>query len=140
MIIIWIKHLTDSSCKILLLYCFLIITLVKWIKVKCINRFCIPNSESIYHVVVVTYNRKVIRYCSYRLIIFLNKLVSSTLIFSYSNITSKLNLNGIFRSLDFKRISIFEPVIRSLNLITVFNNLLKHSVFIANTASVCRIS
>ena len=42
MIVIWIKHLTDRTCKVLLLYCFLIISFIKGIQIKGIDCFNEP--------------------------------------------------------------------------------------------------
>ena len=48
MVIIRIKHLYDSTCKVLLLYCVVIITLVERVKVKVYDRLCVPNTKCIY--------------------------------------------------------------------------------------------
>ena len=57
-----------------------------------------------------------------------------------SYISAELNDLGVFRTTQFKRISILKPVIGNFDLKSVFDLLTEHSVSIADTASVCTVS
>ena len=63
MVIIRIKHLADGTCQILLLYCLLIITLVKGIQIEGINCLRIPDTKCIYYIIVISNNRQIVRHC-----------------------------------------------------------------------------
>ena len=140
MIVIWIKHLTNRTCKILLLNSFLIISFVKRTQVECINCLCIPYAQRINHIILITNDWHIIWYGTNTLIIFLNKLVLTILILADRYISTKLNFYRIFRTFDLKRVAIFQPIIRLLNLIAILNRLLEHSIFVTNSTTVCRIS
>ena len=60
MVIIWIKDLNDVLSQVFLLNSLLIITTVKGVQVKGINRFSIPDTKCIYNVVAIAYNWQVI--------------------------------------------------------------------------------
>ena len=47
-----------------------------------------------------------------------------------------MNLLGIFRTAQFKRITIFQPVIRNLKLETILDLLLEHTVTVTDTAAI----
>ena len=54
-------------------------------------------------------------------------------------IATELNLYFILRTLYLKWIAVFEPVIRLLDLITILDCLLEHTVTITDTAAICRV-
>ena len=108
MVVIWIQYFTNSTGKVLLLNCLLIITFIKRIQIESINCLSIPDTKCVYNMVSVTDNRQIIRHCHYGLIIFLYKTIPSGLfVFSYRYITAKTYFNGIFRTLHLKWITIF---------------------------------
>ena len=51
MVIVRIENINDQFCKVFLLYCFVIISSVKFIKFKVCDRFCIPYTQCIYYVI-----------------------------------------------------------------------------------------
>ena len=76
----------------------------------------------------------------HRIIAIMNKTVSLTLIIPFdTHIAAKFHGLHIFRPFHFKRIAVFQPVIRYFHLITVPDLLFEHSVFIADTTAVNRI-
>ena len=139
-IVVRVKHFADQSCEVLLLNGLMIITAVKALKVKVIDRFGIPDAKRVYNVVAVADNREVIRDCANGLCALLRKMLSSLLVSRVPYITAELYFAGVLGTLDLKRVAVCKPVIRTLYLITVADFLLKHSVLIADTATVCGIS
>ena len=61
MIVIWIQYLCDGLRKIFLFNRSHICTLVKFVKIEMDNRFSIPDTKCIYHIVSVSYNWHIIR-------------------------------------------------------------------------------
>src|SRR5699024_9187068 len=61
-VVVRVEHLTDRSCQVLLLYRFLVLSLVERIQVKVVDRLRIPDTECVYDMVAVTYDRHVIRH------------------------------------------------------------------------------
>ena len=107
MIIIRIKYFYDISCKVFLFNSLLVITLVKGIKLKALYCFRIPDTKGIYDAVTITYDRKIVRNCSYALITFLSEMVSAVSVYMNIYITAELNLLRIFGSAKFKRIAVY---------------------------------
>ena len=140
MIVIWIKHLTDRTCKVLLLYCFLIISFIKGIQIKGIDCFGIPDTKSIYNAIAISNYRNIIRNSLYRLVIFLYILISSVFRFTYSYITSEFYFHSILRTFHLKRIALFQPIIRCFYLKSILNLLFKHTILITDSTSIRRIS
>ena len=140
MIVIRVENLNNVLCKILLLCRLLVIPLVKEIEIEVLYRLCVPYSERIYHIVAVTDNRKVIRNGINALIVLLNEMVSSVLSPVASYISAELNLHSVLRTLNLKRVAILKPVIRNLNLVSVLNLLLEHSILISYTTAISRIA
>ena len=106
MVIVRVKYLYDILCQVLLLNCLLIITLIKRIQVKGIDRLCIPNTKCIYNVVSITYNWQIIRYGTNRLISCLSKMLSSCLVLCYCYVAAKLNLTSVLSTANLKWITI----------------------------------
>ena len=52
---------TDVYKRQLLLYCVVIITLVKRVKVEVYDRLCIPDTKCVYNIVVITCDRHIVR-------------------------------------------------------------------------------
>ena len=138
MIIVRIKYLYQCLCKILLLKRLLIISLIKLLKAEVCNSLGIPDTKCVYHSVLISQYRHIIRNSSYRTVVLLYKLLLTVYIFNSYISTEFYNIR-IFTSLYFKRISVFDPVIRNFLLISVFYFLLKHTVAVSNAATVCRI-
>ena len=139
-IVIRIQYIYDQFCKILLLYGFVIISSVKCVQLEICDRLCIPHTQCIDYVITVSHDRHIIWDCKYGFIIFLYKDIFSCLrIFVKMYISSEAHFFCIFLAAQLKRISFFEPVIRCLHLITIFYFLLKHSIAVTDSTSVCRI-
>ena len=109
-------------------------------QIKCCDRFRIPDTQSIYHIVAVTDDGEIVGDGTNSLIIFLFVMRAALFIVFNVCITTETNFFCIFFTADFKRIAILQPVIRNFLLVTVFNFLFEHTVFVTNTASICRIS
>ena len=140
MIVVRIKYVNDIFRQILLLYRMKIIAFIEGCQVKFLNRLCIPDSQGIDDVVAVTNDRNIIWYGMNCLITVMDKTVSLTFRIPLDpDITAKLDSLSIFWTFNFKRITVFQPVIRHLHLITVTDLLLKHTVFITDTAAIHRI-
>ena len=140
MIIIWIQNLYYISGKILLFYCLLIIPFIKGIQLEALYRLCIPDTKRVNNTVAIAHNGKIIGNRPYALVSLLNKMVSAVFIYSHIYITAKFYFLGIFRSSQFKRISIRKPVIRNLYLITVPDLLFEHTVTITNATAISSIA
>ena len=139
-IVVWIKNLYDIAGKVLLLYCFLVVTLVKGIQLEVYDRLCIPDTESIYHIIVIACDRHIIRNSFYCLVSFVDK--SGSTLFSIifcSYIAAEMYFLGIFRTTEFEWIAVFQPVIRYLNLVSVFDLLFEHSVMVTDSTAICSI-
>ena len=141
MVIVRIQNLYDGLCKVFLLNSFVVITLVEGIQREVLNSLCIPDGQSVYNIVVISYDWHVVRNCIDRLVILLYKVYASgSLIVLLCHISAKFYLFCILRAFQLKRIAVFQPVIRYFYLITVADLLFEHTVFITDTAAVCRIS
>ena len=139
MIIIWIKHFHNISRKVGLLHSLLIIALVKRIQTKTIHWLCIPDSKRIDNTISISYNWKVIWNRLDGLIIFLIPNQSSIL-FSTCYIAAKFNHFCVFWTTQLKRVAIPKPIIWNFTLKTITNLLLKHTITITNTTTICRVS
>ena len=53
-VVVRVKDFYDIAGKVLLLYCFLVITLVKGIKLEVYNRLCIPDTKCVYYIIVIS--------------------------------------------------------------------------------------
>ena len=136
-----IKHLYDILRQVLLLNSLHVITLVKGVKLEVVDSFRIPYTQGIYNSISITDDWNIKRHSAYRLVILLNKRIfSGCRIVLYVHISAKFYFLCIFRTAQLKRIAVFQPVIRNLYLITIFNFLLKHTVAVTNPAAVCTIS
>ena len=135
MVIIWIKDLNDVLSQVFLLNSLLIITTVKGVQVKGINRFSIPDTKCIYNVVAIAYNWQVIWNSLYRLITFLYEMAHTIAVFN-TYIAAKFYFYSVLWTADLKWIAIFQPVIRNFYLITIF----EHPITVTDTAAICRIA
>ena len=140
MIVIRIKDINDQFCKVFLLYRFVIISSVKLIKFKVCDRFCIPYTQCIYYMVAISNDRHIIWNCHNRLVILLNEYIFTCCrIFLKTDISTKAYFFCVLFTAYFKRISFFQPVIRNLYLISIFDFLFEHTVTVTDSTSVCRI-
>ena len=140
MVIIRIKHLYDSTCKVLLLYCVVIITLVKRVKVEVYDRLCIPDTKCVYNIVVITCDRHIVRNSLNCLISFMDEFILVLhRIPLNAYISAEMNLFCILRTTELERIAVLQPVIRCLYLITVTDLLLEHTITVTDSASVCTV-
>ena len=140
MVIVRIENINDQFCKVFLLYCFVIISSVKFIKFKVCDRFCIPYTQCIYYVIAISNDWHIIRNCHDRLIVFLDKFIfSCNRIFLETDISAKTYFFCVLFTANLKRISFFQPVVRNLYLISIFDFLFEHSVTITDSTSICRV-
>ena len=140
-IVVRIKNLYDILCKILLFHCLVIITAVERIQLEVYDRLRIPDTKCIYHMIIVAYDWIIIRNCHNRLIILLFEMnIACLVVIFYTDISTETHFFGILRSSKLKRITIFEPVIRGLYLIAIFDLLLEHTVTVTDTAAISCVS
>ena len=140
MIVIRIKDINDQFCKVFLLYRFVIISSVKLIQLEICDWFCIPYTQCIYYMVTISNDRHIIWNCHNRLVILLNEYIFTCCrIFLKTDISTKAYFFCVLFTANFKRISFFQPVIRNLYLISIFDFLFEHSVTVTDSTSVCRI-
>ena len=107
MIVIGVQDFHDVPGQILLLHRLLVIPLVKGIQLEVIDRLRVPDPQSIYHIVIVTYDRNIKGNCQHGLIPFLDKAVASrTLVVFHPHIAAKLYLFRVLRTAQLKGIAI----------------------------------
>ena len=141
MIIIRIKNFYDHFCKVFLFDCFMIFPAVKCVELKVCDCLCIPDTKCIHNMVSISYDRHIIWNCKYRFIIFLDKIILFGLfIILYTDRTTKTDFLCILVTTDFKRIAIFEPVIRYFYLIAIFDLLFEHTVAVTDSTAVSCVS
>ena len=119
----------------------MVITFVEGIQGEVLNSLCIPDGQRVYNIVVVSYDWHIVRNCVYRLVIFLYEVYASgSLIILLCYVSAKFYFFCVFRAFQLEWIAVFQPVVRYFYLITVADLLFEHTVFITDTAAVCRIS
>ena len=140
-VIIWIQHFHNVLSQVFLFYGFVIFSLVKKIKTEVCNRLRIPDTKGIYDFIIISHNRHIIRNCQNRLISFLHKMSSSScIVVFYVYITAEFYFFCVFRTAQFKGVSVFQPVIRNLYLVTIFNFLFEQTIMIADTAAISTVA
>ncbi len=140
MVIIWVENLYQKLSQVLLLYSFLVLSLVKRIQMERIHGLRIPDTQGVDHIVAIAHNRQITGNRTDALIPFLHKVISSLFIRFNIYITTKLYNLCVLRTAKFKGIAILKPLIRHLNLIAILDPLLKHSIVIADTAAISHVS
>ena len=139
-IVVGIQNLYDITCQVLLLYRLLVVTLVKRIQLEALYRLRIPDTQGVYNTVAIAHDGEIKRNRLNGLIALLGKYVSAVLIGMHTDIATEFHNFRILRSAQFERITIHQPVIGNLYLITVADLLLEHTITITDTAAICRIS
>ena len=140
-VVIWIKNLYDRFCKVFLLDRFMVFSSVKCIQFKVCDCLCIPDTQCIDYVVAISYDRHIIWNSKYGFIIFLDEIFFLGLfIILYTNGTTKTDFLCILVTTNFKRIAIFEPVIRYFYLIAIFDLLFEHTVAVTDSTAVSCVS
>ena len=139
-IVVGVQNLYDITCQVLLLYRLLVITLVKGIQLEALYRLRIPDTQGVYNAIAITHDGEIKRNRLNGLIALLGKYVSAVLIGMHTDIATEFHNFRILRSAQFERITIHQPVIGNLYLITVADFLLEHTITITDTAAICRIS
>ena len=141
MVIIRVQNLYDILSQVFLFNGFMIFSLVKQIQTEISDRFCIPDSQSVDDLVIVTNDRHIVRNSHYRLITFLDELISSgSCIIFHAYISAEFYFFCIFRTAQFEWITIFQPVIRYFYLIAVFDFLFEQTIVITDTTAICTVS
>ena len=115
----------------------MVFALVKKVQAEVCDRFRIPDTKGIYDLIVVSYDRHIIRHCQYRLIALLYETGSSCgMVILYVYITAEFYFFCIFRTTQFKGIAVFQPVIGNLYLVAVSDLLFEQTIVITDTAAV----
>ena len=137
MLICRIEDLNDVLCQVFLLNGIHVITLVEGIQLEIHDSLCIPYTEGIYHTVVVTNDGNIKGNGTNGLIALLNEVVAVVfLIVLHTHITAEFYLFGVLRTAKLEGVAVFQPVIRHLYLITVFNFLFEHSVTVTDATAI----
>ncbi len=89
--------------------------------------------------VVVTHDGNIEGNGQNGLIALLNELFVVLLIVLHTHITAEFYLFGVLRTAKLEGVAVFQPVIRHLYLITVFNFLFEHTVTVTDAAAISRI-
>ena len=139
-IVIGVEYFHNIPCQVFLLHSLLIISLVKRVQLKTFNGLGIPDTQRIHHPIAIAHNGQIIGNRLNRLIPFLNKMLSAAFICPYRHVATELHFFCIFRAAQFKGIAIHQPVVGYFHLITVTDFLLEHTVAVADTTSICRVS
>ena len=91
--------------------------------------------------IIISYDRIIIRNCQNRLIILLFKTdISGLIIVLYTDISTEAYFLCILRSAKFKWIAVLQPVIWFFFLIAIFDLLLEHTITVADTTAVSCIA
>ena len=140
MVVVRIEHFHDIARKVLLFHSLLVVALIKGIQLETLNRLRIPDTQRINDAVAVTYDRHIVGDRFHGLIAFLTEVASAVFIHIYIDIAAELYFLRIFRPSQFKRISVFQPVIGYFDLEAVPDLLFKHAVMVPDTTAVSRIA
>ena len=89
MIVVRIKNFNDISCEIFLLYCLLIISLVKGVKLEAFYSLRVPDAERVYNTVAVSHNGKVVGNSLNALVSLLYEIASSVFVNADTHITAE---------------------------------------------------
>lgn len=134
--IVWIEYTSNVFCLLSFTNSSVVITLVEWFKVKFITWLRSPKSQVICVKCVVSWHGGIISYSQNLFSIFPSSSLNVTiLIFLNMTIESDRIYNII--SFNFPGISSCKPEIWILDLITIFNLLLKNAIVISNTVAPC---
>ena len=139
MVIVRVQYLHNIPGKVLLLHSLAVVAFVERIKLEAINRFRVPDTQRIHNAVAITDDRQVIGNRPYYLIALLFEITSAVLVHIYIDISAKFHFLGVFRSSQFKRIAVPQPVIRHFNLISVPDFLLEHTITVTDATAISGI-
>ena len=113
--------LYDIPGQILLLHSLLVISLVKGLQLEALHRLRIPDAQCVHDPISIAHNRHIIGNRLYGLISLLFKVIAAVFVHIYIDIAAELNLFGILGTAQLKRVSICQPVIGNLYLVSVTN-------------------
>ena len=139
MIVVGIEYLYQILGQIFLFHRLLVISLVESLKAEGVERLCVPDTQSVYHVVAVAHNRHVVGDGHNGAVSLLHKMVSAVFP-DRLYIAAEFNLCGVLCPAKLKGIAVLQPLVRHLQLVTVFNLLFEHAVVVADAAAVGRIT
>ncbi len=106
-VVVRIENINDQLRKIFLFYRFVIVASVKFIKLKVCDRFRVPYTQCVYHMVAVSYDRHIIRDRKYRFIVLLDEdILARSRIFLKTDITAETDFFRVLFSAQFKRIAL----------------------------------
>ena len=112
MVVVRVQDLNNCLCKVLLLNSLMVIALIEGVKLEGVDGPGIPYTKGVYEMVVVPYYRNVVRNCFYLAVSFLNEVFPAIFLSDHTDISAKFNYLRIILIAHFKRISVFQPVIR----------------------------
>ena len=99
--------------------------------------FRIPDTQGVYNAIAITHDGEIKRNRLNGLIALLDEVVAVVfLIVLHTHITAEFYLFGVLRTAKLEGVAVFQPVIRHLYLITVFNFLFEHSVTVTDATAI----
>ena len=140
-IVIGIEHIADILCKVFLLNRFSVVTFVEQVKLEFADSLCVPDSQGVDDLVVVTYDRHIVWDSQHRLVTFLYEIVSACgRVIFYLYIASEFYFFGIFRTAKLEWITVFQPVIRHFHLESVLNLLFEQTIVVTDPAAISTVA
>ena len=138
-VVVRIKNAADVLRVVLPFDSALVLHVVEELKVKAVRTRRLPETECIDGIVAEPDDRHIIRSGSDFFRVLQIEPVLSVRCLSVFDFTAEFDGYCKVASLYFPRITVAEPVVRIFNLLAVFDVLLEHTVFIADSVSVARI-
>ena len=140
MIIVGIQHLYQVTGQVGILYRTIVITTIECIQRELLLRLCIPHHQGIYDAVVISHDWHIIWHRQYGIVVLMNELGIAVRLLLCTYISAELHLTGIFRTLQFEWVTVAQPVIRHLMLVSVHDLLFEHTIVVMDTCTIGRIA
>lgn len=135
--IVRIKNTCDIFSSLSSLKSIIILTSVKSIEVEFIERKWFPKSQANGVESSVSWNWSIIGSCNNGLAILPVRSLNSLIINCFSHFAVEMNLVFNVDSFNLPRITIAEPIIWHLDLISFFDDLLKNTIIVSDSVAPC---
>ena len=138
-IIIRIQYTADVFGIDLTFHRAVILHVVEQLQVKAVGGFGFPQAQRIHRIGVIAYDRHIIGNSRHFFGVLQIKAVMSVRCLSVHDVAAETYGHRLIAALNFPRVTVTQPAVRILHLITVDNALLEHTVFIPDAVAVSRI-
>ncbi len=118
----------------------MIIAVVEFVKIEFARSLCTPKTHCINSIIHVSRHRSIICHSYYLRRIRPSFSRFSIFITVFFNMSVKIYWKQKLRSCNLPRITVTQPAVRKLNLITILDYLMKYTEFITQSVTICRIS